>query len=126
MPTHKQRVLPMKPVAKNFNTNHGLHTAMNDWAIQQDKKRLHVSVRYSDSATDLYIDSFDRARKEVKYKTLDGEVYTVDVDTSKIINTFLPGDYEMSVKDFKEAFTAWASKNLTAGVTVVSIKWALV
>lgn len=118
----------LKPQAKNFHTNDGMHAAMRDWANAQAKPEMEVVLIFSDrrDEDDVFRDSFKRVQKEVAYKTPDGETYTVGVDTAKFENTFMSGyPDELASTDFKKAFADWAGRNLNKGVSVVSIKWKL-
>ena len=71
-----------KPVAKDYQTNDGMHAAMREWAKTQNKPTLRVQCQWTDSP-DWYIDTFEPLTKEVEYKTPDGEVYTQTVDVAK-------------------------------------------
>lgn len=112
-----------KPLAKNFNTNDGMHAAMRAWAAAQNKPAMQVTVLYSDS-DDKFVEVFERAQKEITYKTPDGETYTQTVDSGKFINSFILGSPdEMGITELKKAFSVWAGANLMDGVAIVSIKW---
>lgn len=112
----------LKPQAKNFHTNDGMHAAMRDWANAQAKPEMQVTVIYDDSP-DPFVDVFERVTKEVKYKTLDGEIYTVSVDTGKFVNSYmLAAEGELTASELKKAFAEWAHPTCD-GVSIASIKW---
>lgn len=112
----------IKPQAKNFHTNDGMHAAMREWANAQAKAALQVTILYDDS-DDPFVDTFERVKKEVTYKTLDGEIYTVEVDTGKFINSYmLAADSELTAAELKKAFAEWA-RPTCEGVSIASIKW---
>lgn len=113
-----------KPKANQYLTAHGMHTAMREWANSQQKKELQVTVKFSDS-DDVFSETFVRAKKEVEYKTQDGEIYCQAVDSSKFVNQFLPGDYALSAKEIKAAFNEWI-KPIDPTVSIVYIRWAYV
>lgn len=106
-----------KPKAKDYQTDDGMHTAMNDWACKQDKKILSVSVLFDDGS--VFNDTFPRSKKSVQYKLQDGEIYTVDIDSAKFVNSFMSGDDELSSREFKEAFVKWVGR-------YKQIKWELI
>lgn len=113
-----------KPVASRFMTADGMHNAMRQWANEQQKKELQVTVKFSDS-DDVFKETFVRAKKEVEYKLADGEIYCQAVDSSKFVNQFLPGDYALSAKEIKAAFNEWI-KPVDPTVSIVYICWAYV
>lgn len=110
-----------KPVAKDFNTDHGMHAAMQEWANSKSKKGLTVHVLFSDGP-DVYIDNFVRGIKDVSYKTTDGKTYTVQVDMWQYVNTFMPGPDLMTREELIEAFNKWIEP-INEDVEIVSIKW---
>ena len=114
----------IKPKAKDFNTNDGMHAAMRSWALSQNRPTLTVSVLWDDSP-EPFVETFDRATKEVAYKTPDGEVYSVEVDTSKYVNCFMEAAYELSVKELKEAFNVWIAPKPHTKAKILSCRWKL-
>lgn len=111
-----------KPNAKEFHTNDGMHSAMRLWAKCQSKFTLSVAVVFSDYPEQTYTDTFERAQVERTYKTLDGETYTVSIDSGKFKNTFMAADDELTATELKAAFAEWV-KPLNPQVTIVSLKW---
>lgn len=112
-----------KPNPKDFHVNDGMHAAMRAWAATQAKPAMRVTALYSDS-DDTFVEVFERAQKEISYKTPDGETYTQYVHSSKFVNSFILGSpEELGITELKKAFADWASLNLIDGVTIVSIKW---
>ena len=108
-----------KPKAKDFYTDQGLHSAMQQWASTQNKPSLCVEVQFSDGSK--YNDEFQRETKEVQYKTKDGEIYTVEVHTSKFEETWF-SDRSLTAKELKQGFVDWLYEvNNPDGI--VSIKW---
>lgn len=112
---------PSKPRASNYPIDDGMHAAMRQWAAAQARPTAHVEVAYSDS-TDTFNESFDPATEEVEYKTRDGEVYTVSVDTGKYSALWLY-DKPMTYRELRQRMETWLRADLRAGVTVVSINW---
>lgn len=52
-----------KPKASQYLTDHGMHTAMREWANAQQKKELQVTVLFDDSP-DEFKTTFVRAKRE--------------------------------------------------------------
>ena len=104
-----------KPKAKDFYTDQALHSAMQQWASMQDKPALCVEVQFSDGSK--YNDEFQRETKEVQYKTLDGEIYTVGVHASKFKETWFSNG-SLTAKELKQGFVDWLYED-----GIVSIKW---
>lgn len=96
-----------KPKAFDYLTDHGMHTAMREWANSKAKKVLSVEVTYSDGP-DVWHVTFERATKTVQYRLQDGEVYAQEIDTTAFINDFMPGADTMTALELKEAFTKYA------------------
>lgn len=100
-----------KPRARDFHTDQGLHAAMSRWAAQQGPATvLEVWVRFSDGSGGLF-DTIERATKEVPYKTRDGEVYTVDVRTSKYISPVFSDNEPATRKEIEKSIREWMMKD---------------
>ena len=113
--------IPSKPRASNYHTDDGMHAAMRQWAAAQARPDVTVECVYSDCG-DLYIDTFEPATEEVEYRTRDGEVYTVSVDTGKYWALWLH-DKQMTYRELRQRMERWLHSDLDEGVTVVSITW---
>jgi len=111
-----------KPNRKDYHTDSGLHAAMQVWANSQAKSTLSVSVTFDDSPEEVFRDTFERVQVEKEYKTLDGETYTVSVDSGKYKNTYMPGADEMSRVEIKAAFVAWVQPK-NPNVKILSLVW---
>lgn len=112
----------IKPKAKDFYTDQGLHSAMQQWASLQNKPSLCVEVQFKDGSK--YNDEFQRETKEVQYKTQDGEIYTVEVHSGKFKETWFSNG-SLSVKELKQGFVDWLYEGNNPDA-IVSIKWGKV
>ena len=96
-----------KPKARDFRTDHGLHSAMRQWADQQGPATvLEVWVKFADGSGGLF-DTIERATKEVTYKALDGETYTVDVRTSKYTSPVFSDHEPVTRKVIEKTIREW-------------------
>ena len=112
-----------KPKAKDFYVNDGMHCAMALWANTKNKKALTVAVEWSDSS-EVFTDTFNRAKKEVSYRTPDGGVYEQEIDSTQFENTYLLGGDSLSKAELKAAFLDWVQPK-DPGVSVVKVVWKL-
>lgn len=109
-----------KPHYRDYRTADGLHAAMRSWAAKQCRFDVELTAKFSDSE-DLYVDTFARATKEVFYKTADGEIYGVNVETSKFVCWL--SDDPVTYGQLKKLVEPWLAQDLEPGVTLVSTKW---
>lgn len=103
----------LKPNLKDFHTDTGYHTAMQKYADSFNKKPLLVSVVYSDGSVDDNFHVFQRAKvQKGTYKTYDGNIWEIMVDSAKYEPDFLP-DYNepLTKKELENAVKAWLNKN---------------
>jgi hypothetical protein len=107
----------LKPRAKHFLTDSGLHDAMRQWAASNRKADLLVEVVFSDGS--VYNDVILRETVPCTYKALDMEVYTQDVTTAKYIWL---GEV-FTLPELKRTFKNWISGGLSNNCTVLSITY---
>jgi len=103
----------LKPNLQDFNTDTGYHTAMQKYADSFDKKPLLVSVVYSDGSVEHNFHIFQRAKiQKGSYKTHDGTMWEIMVDSAKYDPDFLPDhNGPLTRKELEKAVKAWLHKN---------------
>lgn len=107
-----------KPRPYSFLTSNGMHAAMRQWAVDNQRHRLKVIVTFV-GEQEPFTCVFDRAQEAVKYRTPDGEHWEQLMDGPHFVNSFLPGGNELSETRLKSLFETWVHK----GVQVQDITW---
>ena len=103
-----------KPTFKDYPTDAGLHNAMLYYARHHDRPDMECFVTYEDGSSHV-LHTFEPATRPVSYKTRDGELYTVEVDTAKFEPDFLVKYNELeepkTLAELKKMVRAWLSEN---------------
>lgn len=101
-----------KPRFKDYHTDEGLHHAMLQYADSFNKSSLLVKVEYSDGSVDDKFHIFTRSKKPIQYRTADGEIYEVCIDTGKYEPNFLPDhNAPLTGAELKNAVKDWLNNH---------------
>lgn len=107
-----------RPNPKDYATDDGMHAAMRSWAKAQQRHWLEVEVTFVDE-DDAFTDVIQRAKQQAYYRTRDGELWDVYVDSPLFANTFLPGPNALTEAELKSAFEVWVRQD----APVAAITW---